>query len=266
MKSIVADLHIHTTNSDGQINPNEVLDIATENNLDVISITDHSRYYCKKPIKTVGEITIINGMELKVKPKEIDELIDLLAYGITPSEEIDELVERMGINRIKRANKILDLIEEHTGHRIDFVPTENTTRGTIARAIADDYELPHSYGDAFDELIGKGCKCHIPRIVPSFEEGVSILENNSELISLAHPYRYDNVDDILDLAPQIDGVECNYLYGDAIEVGNKHDRVVNEFDLTRTGGSDAHIEDAIGSCGLNKSEYNDFKNSLEKLS
>ena len=37
----MVDLHIHTTASDGQYTPEQIVDLAIDNGLDVISLTDH---------------------------------------------------------------------------------------------------------------------------------------------------------------------------------------------------------------------------------
>ena len=61
-----ADLHIHSTFSDGELTPMEILDICNKENINVISITDHDNFEgVKKAIKEnpYKNITIIPGIE-----------------------------------------------------------------------------------------------------------------------------------------------------------------------------------------------------------
>ena len=55
-------LHCHTTRSDGDGEPDEVIRLHKENNYDFIALTDHRIYNYKNFAEDV-EITIIPGME-----------------------------------------------------------------------------------------------------------------------------------------------------------------------------------------------------------
>ena len=266
---IYADLHMHTPNSDGEVTLEELPDVAKENNLRAVAVTDHDRTHdgLSEPLEVINGIDVISGIELRVESKYANERIDLLGYGVEPTEELKQTLKEIQENRIKRAENILDLIEEETGVRIDMELSTGTGRPHIAHAIADSSKLPHNYNQAFEKLIGNNCPAYVSRDIPTFEDGVKMLQESCHFVSLAHPFRYDNPVGVLKLSKNIDGVECIYSYGEAFETKgyirelaniNLDEIAVEWFDLNITGGSDAHTIDDIGTAGLMKTHYETF--------
>jgi predicted metal-dependent phosphoesterase TrpH len=259
--SIYADLHMHTPNSDGTVTLDKLPEIAQENNLRAVAITDHDRTHPKlsEPIQVINGVDVISGIELRVKPDSLDERVDLLGYGVEPTNELNNILKDIRQNRIERSQKIIDLIEDETGVRLDMNISDNTGRPHIARAIEDAPELDYTYGEAFDELIGNDCVAYKSRDIPSFEESIGALRESCHFISLAHPFRYDNPQAALQISKELDGVEVNYDYGDMlIESPSLAQDAVDRFDLTMTGGSDAHDIESIGSAGLTKKDYKEL--------
>lgn len=262
-----ADLHSHTTVSDGETKPDEVIDLAIESDLNAVAITDHDRVnpFLNEPLEIIDGIDVLNGIELRVKPEDINDRIDLLGYGVKQTTDLENLTGYIQEDRIERAERMIDLIEDETGVLLDFKPKHNTGRPHIARAIDNSNKLDYTYEQAFEELIGKKCPCYTSRNIPNFQTGLSVLKQSCEFISLAHPYRYDNPREVLKLAKQLDGVECRYPYfskGIPPVTGTNLAYVAVEwFDLTLTGGSDSHEPETLGTKGLSKDQYKDFLNN-----
>lgn len=268
MGDIVADLHTHTTLSDGKTKPDEVTKIARENNLEAIALTDHDRVHSdfSKPLEVRDGVDVINSIELRVEVGDVGERIDVLGYGVTPTDSLESVLESIRQNRIVRAETIIDLIEDETGVRIEVDIDDSVGRPDIARAIDKNPNLDYSYESAFDTLISSDGCCYVSRDIPKFEYGIELLRESSSLVSLAHPYRYDNVVDILKKTQQLDGVECFYPY----DVGSRSSYDVGErsgnldeiasgwFELTMTGGSDAHHPDDTAKSGLDRQRYEKF--------
>ena len=264
MTDIVADLHSHTTLSDGTMKPDEVTEYANKNALLAIAVTDHDRVQeFERPLARVNGVDIISGIELRVEPESIGERVDVLGYGVTQSTRLQTVLDRVQENRKERAEAMIDLIEEETGVRLSYSSTESTGRPNIARAIAENENLEHSYGEAFNELIGNDCPCYLSREVPSFELGVDVLRESCAFLSLAHPYRYDNTRDALKLSKRLDGVECIYPYDSqsGFTTEGLDELAIDWFDLSITGGSDAHKPSSVGEAGLTKSHYEKFLDS-----
>lgn len=259
-----ADLHSHTTVSDGEAEPDEVVEIAKRADLEAVAVTDHDRInpFLNNPLEVIDGIDVLNGIELRVSPEEMNDRVDLLGYGLNLTSDLKNLTQYIQDDRIERAKRMIDLIEEETGVKLDFEPKENTGRPHIAREIDKSDELDYNYQEAFDKLIGNNCPCYTSRNIPTFQYGYSVLNEAAEFISLAHPYRYDKPIKALKLSKNLDGVECRYPY-----LSNGFDPVsgtdlsyvaVDWFDLTLTGGSDSHKPESLGQTGLSKEQYVEF--------
>lgn len=263
MDDIIADLHTHTTLSDGQTDPENVVEVAKENNLRAIAITDHDRIHSNfsHPLEVRDGIDVINSVELRVTIDDINERVDILGYGATQTSRLNSVLSGIRQNRIKRAQKMIDLIEDETGVRIEVEMDDSVGRPDIARSIESNENLPYDYGEAFDTLISRDGPCYVSRNIPTFEYGVEVLRESCEFLSLAHPYRYDNVASVLKMSKHLDGVECFYPYdfGKTGEFPDRLDEMASRwFNITMTGGSDAHKPEDTARSGLDREHYKTF--------
>lgn len=83
------DLHIHTNHSDGDFSPIEILEKAEQENLDIISITDHNQISAYDELDDIcinkyykGKLIV--GTELKCVYRHIP--VEILAYGFERSK------------------------------------------------------------------------------------------------------------------------------------------------------------------------------------
>lgn len=89
------DFHIHTTCSDGEKNIEEIIKIANEENLKVISITDHDFLHSKESIDLVqatSGIKIIPGCEITCLCKK--NIVHVLAYFVTKESSLQKIIEK----------------------------------------------------------------------------------------------------------------------------------------------------------------------------
>jgi hypothetical protein len=257
---VVADLHVHTTNSDGEMELHEVPVAARRAGVDVVAITDHDRLHpdLHTPVTHVDGVTLLHGIELRVDVGPFR--VDLLGYGVQPTGPLAEEVDRLQRNRIQRAREITECVESRLDVSLDVEFTEGVGRPHIARAI-EASEADLDYGGAFEELIGNDGPCYVPREVPEFETGVDLLSESCGLVGLAHPFRYDDPEAALDLCADLDAVERFYPYGREVDEPLL-DRAVADYDLVRTGGSDAH-DDVLGKAGLDRDDYRRFRDAVD---
>ena len=255
---VVADLHVHTTNSDGSLTLETLPAAADRAGVSAVAITDHDRLHpaLETPVVRLDGVTVVHGIELRVDAGF--ERVDLLGYGVRPTDSLRELTNRLQTNRIERGRAIIECVEEHLDVELPVEPREGLGRPHIAHAIADVSE--YGYQDAFDELIGDGCPCYVARDIPSFEAGLDALADACGLVSLAHPFRYDDPEAALELCADLDAVERFYPYGRDVDT-HLLDRAVERHDLLATGGSDAHDE-TLGVAGLEHDDYRRFRAAL----
>lgn len=251
-----ADLHVHTTRSDGSLELEAVPDAARRADVQVVALTDHDRLQpFDAPVVERAGVTVINGIELRVEAPSGDR-VDLLGYGVEPTEELAALVERIQQNRIERGQAIVDCVESRLDVDLGCTVNDGFGRPHVARAVDNHPDLEFDYEGTFDHLIGYGDPCFVPRDVPSFERGLEILEEACALVSLAHPFRYRYPDAALSLTghPALDAVEVDYPYDGANVDRELLEETVERHDLLVTGGSDAHGE-TLGVAGLSRPEY-----------
>lgn len=239
---VYADLHVHTTISDGTLEPGQVPEVARAAGLDVVAITDHDRLHptLDDPVTRKGDLLVINGIELRVDPAGHDERVDLLGYGVTPTDALEAEVARLQRDRQDRGAGIVAAIEDRLDVTLDVDLGPGLGRPHIARAVVEHPDTSYESTDTvFADLIGSDGPCYVARDVTSFADGVAMLRNACSFVGLAHPLRYDDPEGALSLCADLDAVERHYPYdgpvGQAVV-----DRAIEEYDLLATGGSDAH--------------------------
>ena len=256
---VVADLHVHTTNSDGTLTLETLSRAAGEAGIDVVAITDHDRLNPEltAPVETRDGMTVIHGIELRVETAGAQ--LDLLGYGVERTDALMAELDRLQTNRVQRARRIVDCVEDRLDVALDVAFEPGVGRPHIARAIAAssaDYE----YEDAFEHLIGADCPCYVARKIPSFERGQELLADAASIVGLAHPLRYDDPAGALARTETLDAVELFYPYGRDVDTAAV-ESAIRRHDLVPTGGSDAH-DRGLGLAGLDADQYEQFSRHL----
>ena len=256
---IVADLHAHTTVSDGVMTAAELASTAADAGLDWVAVTDHDRIHpdLDAPVIEREGVRVVRGIELRVDAGF--ERLDLLGYAVEHTPPLDDEIERLQADRQRRGAAILDAVEERLGVDLGVESRPGLGRPHIARAI-DESTAPYDYAAAFDELIGNDGPCYVARDVTGLERGVELLRDACAFVGLAHPFRYDDVDAALDVARELDAVERFYPYGRPVDDA-RVERVAAESDLLLTGGSDAH-ERTLAEAGLTAEAFAPVRDRL----
>jgi hypothetical protein len=248
---VVADLHVHTTNSDGQLTLDEVPAAARAAGVEGVAVTDHDRLHpgFEAPVVEHDGVTLVHGIELRVESPA--GRVDLLGYGARETDALAGMVDRLQRDRVERGRAIVDRVEDRLDVDLGVTVEPGFGRPDVARAVAaaTDYE----YEGVFAELIGEDGPCYVARDVPDFETGRRTLAEACAFVGLAHPFRYDDPAAALELTSDLDAVERYYPYGfdpDPAPV----ERAVAAHDLLLTGGSDAH-DDRLGLAGLDAADW-----------
>jgi predicted metal-dependent phosphoesterase TrpH len=266
---VVADLHVHTTNSDGELPIEDLSVAAREASLEAVAVTDHDRPHpaLDEPVSSSDGVTIVHGIELRVDASErhaadgydASQRVDLLGYGLDPTPALREEVDRIQRDRVERGRRIVANVEEHLGVTLDVEPRPGFGRPHIARAIVAHPDLEYDLRQVFEDLIGEGRPCYVARDVPTFEAGRTLLGDACSLVGLAHPLRYGAPDAALALTADLDAIELSYPYDRPVDPADQPglDRVraaIERNELLATGGSDAHGR-TLGATGLSRSEW-----------
>lgn len=211
------DLHCHTTASDGERTPDELIEAATAARLSVLSLTDHDTVKnlavveksCRK-----ANICFIPGIELSCWNGL--ESIHILGYFGSGRYDAEELTNTLGFfqeRRAQRAIKIRDLLKAYYDITIDLddldmKPGESVGRANLARLIADKYDLTKN--EVFERYLGDHTKAFIPSSDMAPSDGIELLHRSGALAVLAHPgsLKKTRFEDLFGLG--FDGAECYY--------------------------------------------------------
>lgn len=239
-----ADLHIHTTNSDGSMTPSEVVNWAKNKGLDVMAITDHDRvsgldegYECAKKagIKFVGgiEFSTFSICEIHILGYNID-------YKNPDFVQKLQNVQNMRIDRNIRIGQKLQALGIDID--IDF-SAEGVGRMNMARKMVEAGYC-RDINDAFERYLKVGGKayCEAKRLTPI--EAVKLIKEFGGFASVAHPKKYlldKRLDILLGGLKQfgLDGIELNYPSHTEQDRKN-FELLMNKHRLLPTGGSDFH--------------------------
>jgi hypothetical protein len=248
----VADLHVHTTASDGRLTISELPAAARRGGVEAVAVTDHDRLHPEldAPVTTHDGVTVIRGIELQVETAT--GRVDLLGYGVRETPALRAELDRLQTDRIERAQRMTERLEDRLDASLDVPFEPGVGRPHVARAV-DASEADCDYAGAFERFIGDDGPCYISRSVPSVERGLDLLTDASGVVSLAHPFRYADPDAALELAPELDAIERYYPYGRPVDE-TRLDRLIEAHDLLATGGSDAH-DRRLGIAGLSATAY-----------
>jgi predicted metal-dependent phosphoesterase TrpH len=257
----VADLHLHTTASDGTLTVADLPTAARAGDVGTVAVTDHDCVHpaLDAPVTVHDGVTVIRGIELRVDTGS--QKVDLLGYAVDPTPELEAELARIQENRQERAREIRDRVESHLGVTLDLDIREGVGRPHIARAI-ETSEADYGYQGAFDHLIGNGEPCYVAREVTSFERGLDLLSASCAVVGLAHPFRYPDVEAALALTDDLDAVERYYPYGRPVDT-DRLDAVIEANDLLATGGSDAH-DTTLGRAGPPREAFERFAARLPR--
>jgi len=242
-----ADLHCHSTCSDGTSTPLELLELAKERGLSGLSITDHDTISAYTPeifskAKELG-IILLTGVEFSCRHK--NENIHVLGYGLDVTlKSLKEFCDIHIKNRYERNKTMVELLQKR-GFKIsiDELYTDGLDK-CIGRPHIANLLLSKGYirniKDAFQDLIGDGKSCYSPSACISIEETIDVIRASKGKAFLAHPHLYKNRKVLKDVLKQdFDGVECYYAKC-ALEVERKWIKWANEHDKLISGGSDFH--------------------------
>ncbi|GAA0294693.1 PHP domain-containing protein [Halarchaeum salinum] len=258
-----ADLHAHTTASDGSMTLDEVVDAADRADVAAVAVTDHDTIHPElhAPLTERDDVEFVRGIELRVETST--ERVDLLGYGVRETPALSEELDRLGRDRIERGRRIVENVEARLGVDLDVTVGPGFGRPHVARAVVSHPGTAYDDVSAvFDDLIGEDAPCYVARDVPSFERGRDLLIEACGAVGLAHPLRYAAPDAALAHCASLDAVEVHYPYDrpvghdadDHVDGPARVQRAVDEHDLLALGGSDAH-DDTLGVTGVDRGEY-----------
>lgn len=243
-----ADLHCHSTASDGLLTPWELVKAAAERRLMAIGITDHDTTSGWDEAVKAGSqygVDVLKGIELNTDYAGIE--VHILGYEIDPNTRV--LQEKLQILRNARYDRVFAILNKLQDQGIDISRTEiqkitvgeSVGRPHIAQALVNK-GVVKTIREAFDRYIGFGAPAYVPRYKQSPEEGIALIREAGGVAILAHP----GVHGLSKNIPQwiksgLQGIEVTHSEH-SLEDERHYRELAEQYNLLMTGGSDYHGE------------------------
>lgn len=247
------DLHCHSTYSDGDLSPSELLALAAQRDISHLALTDHDSLAGIQDAQLAakgGPVALITGLELSATWR--GQLLHVVGLGV----DVNNATLNAGValnqqRRRERAERMIadflkhdiDLAEEVTRLLNDAVPT----RPHFAQALIN-LGYAKDKNQAFKRYLVRGKPGFIPLVWPSLEEIGEWITHAGGQPVLAHPLRYGFTR--TKLITLIGEMKANGI--DAMEVSTPINddgqidmlaRIAIEQDLYGSMGSDFHSND-----------------------
>ena len=266
-----ADLHLHTTASDGSLPPSELIARVVELNLEVIAITDHDSVEgipaAVEVSRNYPQLTLIPGVEISTDIPNNE--IHVLGYFMDCSDrKLNDELSRLRISRQTRAEKMAQKLKT-LGLPIDYERVlELAGDGSVGRPHIAKVMLENGYisefREAFDNYIGRNGPAYVEREKMLPEEAVALVANAGGLPVLAHPADIDGIEELLPLYIEngLIGLETYYHWYNQQTI-KRLANLADKYNLITTGGSDYHNDN--GDAGGPLGSVSIPRKSIEKL-
>ncbi len=245
-----ADLHCHTTFSDGSLTPTEIIYLAKEKKLQGLSITDHDTFLGYEealPVAKECNIQLISGIECSSEYN--DEPVHILGYAFSLNNpKINSFSELCQNHRIERNRSILKKLKER-GMKVEeeellYSFSDEAHKGSLGRPHIANLLVKKGYvkniQDAFKRLLAEGKPCYTHGQKVSIQDTINIIHSAGGLACIAHPHFIKRKRIVKDLLTyDFDGIEVYY----ACFPSNKEKKwlqIARGKKWLATGGSDFH--------------------------
>jgi hypothetical protein len=275
MATYYADLHSHSTASDGSDPPARVVERAKAAGLSVMALTDHDTVAGVAEAQEAGKrlgVRVIAGTELTcyIGKREVH----VLGYGMDIHHGgLAEHCARFQEARIARARLIGERLAA-AGAPIDMeaVVAESdggvVGRPHIAKALIAAGHVK-DFQEAFDRFLGEGGPANVHKLNVSPEQCVAVIREAGGVAVMAHPAlgeQYDLVPALI--AAGAVGIEVWHSAHDWAATDRLH-KMALERGLAKTGGSDCHgsikgQEPILGRFGHQLEGWRAFEKVMEK--
>jgi len=244
MKS--ADLHIHTTCSDGILAPADLVRAAAQAGLAAIAITDHDTFDGVAPAQAAAGLEIIPGVELTCQVRKNE--VHLLGYFFTDTWRDPALGRILDFARDVRAKRVVQIVERLNQLNLDIAVADvqacargvsigrpHVARALIARGCVRNVE------EAFARFLRPGKPGYVERYRMTAAEGIHHIKCSGGVPVLAHPGLAAISDtDIHDMRDQgLRAIEAWHPQHTAAQTAH-YQQLAASLNLHLTGGSDAH--------------------------
>lgn len=250
-----ADLHCHTTLSDGSLGIEEVIAQAKRNRIDCLAITDHDNLASVSRAVVLGQrygIRVLPAVEISAVDTARGKKVHILCYMPKKPDRLEGLCLRTCEARKQRGKSMaLKVIEQYP------IALENIVKYAaggkaiykchIMHALMDYGYTTELYGEVYESLFNAKdglCAEEVRTETehnPDVRFALELIHSAGGTAILAHPKVYDSFDLLEELAAsgKIDGAEVYHESANE-ECEKRLEEITDKYGILRTGGSDFH--------------------------
>lgn len=263
-----ADLHLHTTCSDGLYSPAEIVDLAARSGLAAIAITDHDTLEGFEPARAAApaDLEVIPAVEVTAHFHESE--LHLLGYFVDPDDA--NLKAVFAMIRDRRIERFRTLVERCRALGLSI--GEEEVKRQIATGVAGRRQLAQllvhaghagTLQEAFDRWLGDGGRVSAPLAGLPVAEAIAAIRGAGGVAVMAHPSYDGTRKNILELVRLgLQGLEANYPGCPPNRVRQLRELAL-ELGLVVSGGSDCHGPGsrwhAVGACTATRTELDKLR-------
>jgi predicted metal-dependent phosphoesterase TrpH len=263
-----ADLHMHSTYSDGLYSPDELCKLAVRRGVELLSITDHDTMNGDEEKRAAAKkynLKYVSGWEISAY--ENGSKIHITGYRCHRGEEYERFMSLRKTLALERAEDSLSKLkklgisvrlEDVLSLQADKTAPVHTMH--IARGVSEVTGLPA--GEVYERYLAPNRPANSMIGRPTPLQAIECIHQSGGIASVAHPGRITMgflerekaLEKLVDEG--VDGIECYYTTHTDKET-EYFVRFANERGLLITGGSDTHVEDGTHTIGTPKFEPSD---------
>ncbi len=250
-----ADLHCHTTISDGSLGISDIIKQADRDDVRYLAITDHDSLASLSRSAVLGKrynVTVIPAAEFSAFDSARGRKVHILCYMPEKPDRLEGLCLRTSEGRMKLGKSIAMRVLEKYPITLESIlrysaGSKAIYKCHIMHALMDYGYTTNLYGDVYDEIFDAKdglCASQVRQeadFYPDVRFVTTLIKASGGISVMAHPKVYDSMDLLEELAAEgaIDGAEVWHSSADET-FRDQVTELAKQYGLITTGGSDFH--------------------------
>ena len=250
-----ADLHCHTTISDGSLGISDIIRQADRDDVRCIAITDHDSLASLSRSSILGQrynVTVVPAVEFSAIDNSRGKKVHILCYMPKKPDRLEGLCLRNSEGRMKLGKSLALRVLEKYPITLESIlrysaGSKAIYKCHIMHALMDYGYTTELYGNVYDEIFDANdglCAAQVQSeadFYPDVKFVLTMVKAAGGISVMAHPKVFDSLDLLEELAKEklIDGAEVWHSSADEKFRGDV-ENICKTYDLIRTGGSDFH--------------------------
>lgn len=247
-----ADLHMHSTASDGGYAPAKLMSMAAARRLAAVALTDHDTI---DGLTEAAQAATTHGMEfvpgIELEARQGRRIVHILGYFIDATSPA--LLRALADERQRRDQRNREIVARLAalGIRLDYDALVNANGGRplgrphLANELVS-LGIVSSFRQAFARYLGSSAATYVPHVVREANEAIAMIRAAGDVASLAHPSRVGcetslELENVVRRLGEAGLAALEVSHPDVTgEFARTCERLARKLDLAPTGGSDFH--------------------------